>query len=1008
MAEVKIFFGSQTGTAESFAEDLKDEAAKNGLSADVVDLQTFTPQGFAACPIVVLVVATYGEGEPTDNAVQFHKWASDPRNNGALVGQRFTVMGLGDMNYSKFNNMGNMTDQNLERLGAKRIYQRGMGDDSQDIQEDFANWKDGGLWDALKEAVAEVKAEGRKFGAAVQATDASVDAGPTLPQELSVFLFFAQEEADGAAKDVCDAFQAQCKGKPLKISAVQALSDRKSVDAVRKMPRQAVAVVFTDCTSEAMCSAGRKLVRNMSLELDTNSLAEKNLRVVAVTVASSKCSNSAASLRSAIEQQGAAITKAFDRAGVKPLEVSLPSYVDAGVEDVQSVVSKVAEGLVAAFQARTKDVAVPNGHTTASQPGAAAQPPALQSRILFAGDEAQEAAEALSKVWPSAAVQDASLTSLAAAAQKRQQVVLAVECAADGSLSDAGRGLAAQLGAAPPAIKAQLKALRLFVLAVAATDYGNAGERASANAALAELTRAAEPLAQALVKAGATCLGSNSVDLQSTSSDQLAELAQKLAAGFAVNGSAAPAAPALPTGTTTGMPKLVLAAPGVTLPAEPAGEATDVLARFYFEAEKAKVLKAKELRQQPKPDEGLSTVEVEIEAVGTLKGYSAGGTFSLLPESDPADVAAVLPLLGLTQADLGRQITFVAAEGAGIPVKRPFPTPCTVGEALSRYCDLSRAPNKRMLQALQPKLLNDAAKECVSKLVADAEALKQLQAAPLCCRMHEFWSLLGVTSGIDLGDFLLYCPRQKAREYTIASSPTATPDRITLCVSLTSHQPPAFTDVVEQLVKSGHLPPKASVSTRDRFFGACSRWLTKYLKPGHVVLAKQRPSSFKLPEKDVPLVMVGAGAGVAPFRGFWEEIRRSSRTAPASLFFGCRHPEQDWLFKDEMNGAVRLAASGCAALARVQVGPKRPLTCLFTAFSRPGDGKESKYVQDLVKAQSSSIQHWVDKMDGCVLICGSVGMGNGVFDALAETLPGGKEAVEKCRQEGKIIAELWG
>jgi len=188
----------------------------------------------------------------------------------------------------------------------------------------------------------------------------------------------------------------------------------------------------------------------------------------------------------------------------------------------------------------------------------------------------------------------------------------------------------------------------------------------------------------------------------------------------------------------------------------------------------------------------------------------------------------------------------------------------------------------------------------------------------------------------------------------------------------------------------------------------CSGWLTGRLKAGDVMLAKQRPSALRLPEKDIPIIMVGSGAGIAPFRGFWEELRRGARTAPAALFFGCRHPDQDWLFREEMNGAVKLAASGCSALAKMQVGPKRPLTCLFTAFSRPGEGKEKKYVQDQVKAQAQCVKHWIEKMSGAVFICGSTGMGNGVLEALAGMLEGGTETVEGLRKEGRIVAEMWG
>jgi len=274
--------------------------------------------------------------------------------------------------------------------------------------------------------------------------------------------------------------------------------------------------------------------------------------------------------------------------------------------------------------------------------------------------------------------------------------------------------------------------------------------------------------------------------------------------------------------------------------------------------------------------------------------------------------------------------------------------------------------------------------------------------------MHEFWSMLGVKK-ISPVDFLLSCPRQKPREFTIASSPKASPQRITLCVSLTSHELPNMEAACKQLVDAGCLPAsvKELLAGRSRFFGTCSRWLTGRIKSGDTVLAKQRPSPLHLPEKDVPVIMIGSGAGVAPFRGFWEELRRSSQTAPAALFFGCRNADQDWLFREEMSGAVKLTA-GCGALARMQVGPKRPLTCLFTAFSRPGEGKTGKYVQEDVKAQATSVKHWVEKMSGCVYICGSTAMGNGVLEALAGSLEGGRDAVDALRKEGRIVAEMWG
>jgi sulfite reductase alpha subunit-like flavoprotein len=771
----------------------------------------------------------------------------------------------------------------------------------------------------------------------------------------------------------------------------------------------------------------------MKLELDPNSLASKSIQFALLTVATSKCNNSASALRESIKQTAAPLCQAFLRVGAKPVDASILSYLDAGVENVEQKAAEFISALkrfvdAAVVAAAPAVLPAVSQASSAAVTTATAQPttvPACATRFLWTGDEAREAADALVGLWAGATCdQLSSLKTLTGAAQKREQVVLAVECA-EGNLSDDAMGLLSMLRAMPLPLQAQLRQLRFAMLVVAATDTGNAGERASTNSTRGELTQVVAPIEQALVRFGGKCVASCTVDLQDTDGGKLEETITALQGGF-TDGAPKPVV----TATTTvpspvplpsldavstaprayGTPLLKIAAVGELLPAESGGEGSDVLARFYFEADKAKVLKVRELRQQPNAEGGLATAEVEMEAIGGLKGYGLGGTLSLVPENDPDDVTAMLPLLGLTPSDLDRSITFTAAEGNNMKAKQPFPTPCTLRTALLCYCDLGKPPNKKMLQALQPKLQGDA-HSCVERLLANAEALKLLHSPALCCRMHEFWALLGIAPGsISANDFFLTCPRQKPREFTIASSPRATPDRIALCVSVTSQQVPEAHDTVRKLCECGCFPKEAALrDNRDRFFGICSRWLTSQLKVGDTVLAKHRPSPLHLPEKDVPVIMVGAGAGVAPFRGFWEELRISKQlTAPVALFFGCRHPEQDWLFKEEMTAAVKLAAPGSVALARMQRGPKRPLEHLYTAFSRPGEGQQGKYVQNEMRAQGKTLKIWIEKCHGAVFICGSSAMGNGVLEVLSEILDGGREAVEALRKENRIVAEMWG
>eukprot|EP00929_Paragymnodinium_shiwhaense_P000214 TRINITY_DN100463_c0_g1_i1.p1 TRINITY_DN100463_c0_g1~~TRINITY_DN100463_c0_g1_i1.p1 ORF type:complete len:1011 (-),score=266.50 TRINITY_DN100463_c0_g1_i1:255-3287(-) len=1006
---VHIFFGSETGTAECFAQELVDEAPQHGIDAHLVDLGGFTPQAFQACRIAVIVTSTYGDGEPPSNAAKFHKWASHPENNGKLAGQRFCVMGLGDMNYSRFNNMGMLTDENLDRLGSKRIYKRGVGDDSQDIAADFKNWKEGGFWAALKKAIKEAMAEA-PAEAANGVTNGAAQQELTMELPVEYHVFYAHDENNGAARDVCEELTEQMTGKGYTVQHVQSLQDRKAVDFVKKMPKRSLVVVVADSGPDGLCDAGQKLVRKMALDLDPHSHADKEQKFALLAVAASKkAGTSAASMKQGVESAIQPICGAFLRVGITKADEAVPAYIDADLEIVPDVVELFIDGLGRAAKGmRPQPKAAVNGVKAAPT-----SPPAL---IFTTGEESKEAAEALGSSFENrdaATIKDASLQVLAGAAKLKGDVIIAVECAADGSLADGSRGLVAQLRGTPMALKMQFRQLKYAMVAIAATDYGNAGERASASGAKAEITRAADAIVQALAAVGATCVVKEALDLQDATPESLKTLAATLAAGF--SGKPAPAsegAPAMLAPASAGQfgtPCVKTAMTVAGLPSEIPGEASDVLARFYFEATRTKIAKCKELRQQPDNAQGLSTVEVEIEAVESLASYSLGGTFSLLPLNDPAHVKAILPILGLREADLDKGMTFGVNGGA--KVKKPFPTPCTIRDALTNFCDLGKAPTKKMLQSLRDTIKDEVAKERLSKLLGDTEALDLLKAASLCLRMHEFFHLVGVSS-LDLCDFLIHCPRQKHREFTIASSPKASPKRITLCCSLTSHELPDLKPLIDKFQAIGALPPDhvipAELVERGRFFGTASRWLTSSLKAGDVVLARQKPSPFHLPEKDVPVIMIGSGAGVAPFRGFWEELKRQQRNAPAALFFGCRHPDKDWLFKEEMNGAVKLRMAGCAALQRVQAGPKRPLQALFTAFSRPEGDKKGEYVQDQVRAQAQSVKHWIENMAGFVFICGSSAMGHGVLDALADMLEGGREKVDQFRKDGRIVAEMWG
>ncbi|KAI1142374.1 NADPH-cytochrome P450 reductase [Hypoxylon sp. FL0543] len=156
-----IFYGSQTGTAEDYASRLaKEGKSRFGLETMVADLEDYDYDNLDAIPsdkVVMFVLATYGEGEPTDNAVDFYEFitgddvafsqSADP----PLGNLNYVAFGLGNNTYEHYNSMVRNVNKALEKLGAHRIGEAGEGDDGAGtMEEDFLAWKDP-MWAALAE-----------------------------------------------------------------------------------------------------------------------------------------------------------------------------------------------------------------------------------------------------------------------------------------------------------------------------------------------------------------------------------------------------------------------------------------------------------------------------------------------------------------------------------------------------------------------------------------------------------------------------------------------------------------------------------------------------------------------------------------------------------------------------------------------------------------------------------------------------------------------------------------
>lgn len=159
-----VFYGSQTGTAEDYASRISKEGhSRFGLKTMVADLEDYDFDNLDTFPddkLAVFVLATYGEGEPTDNAVEFYEFIGSEdisfsegvgADDKPLANLKYVAFGLGNNTYEHYNSMVRNVDKYLTKLGATRLGAAGEGDDGAGtMEEDFLAWKEP-MWAAVSE-----------------------------------------------------------------------------------------------------------------------------------------------------------------------------------------------------------------------------------------------------------------------------------------------------------------------------------------------------------------------------------------------------------------------------------------------------------------------------------------------------------------------------------------------------------------------------------------------------------------------------------------------------------------------------------------------------------------------------------------------------------------------------------------------------------------------------------------------------------------------------------------
>ena len=207
-----------------------------------------------------------------------------------------------------------------------------------------------------------------------------------------------------------------------------------------------------------------------------------------------------------------------------------------------------------------------------------------------------------------------------------------------------------------------------------------------------------------------------------------------------------------------------------------------------------------------------------------------------------------------------------------------------------------------------------------------------------------------------------------ARLYSIASSLEANPEEVHLTVGVVRY----------------------AAHGRDRQ-GVCSIQCAEHLEPGDTLpIYIHKNDNFRLPaNSETPIIMIGPGTGIAPFRSFIEERSEAGAEGKSWLFFGDQHYVTDFYYQTEWQNYVKDGA----------------LTRLDVAFSRDTD--EKVYVQHRMKQASTELYRWIE--EGAVIyVCGDEqNMAKDVHATLLEILQqeGGKSLEEAEQFITRLIQE---
>ncbi|MEH0841192.1 cytochrome P450 [Micromonospora sp. CPCC 205711] len=315
-------------------------------------------------------------------------------------------------------------------------------------------------------------------------------------------------------------------------------------------------------------------------------------------------------------------------------------------------------------------------------------------------------------------------------------------------------------------------------------------------------------------------------------------------------------------------------------------------------------------------------------------GYETGNHLAVFGKNDPELVTRALRLLRVPRDQVVRLRRADASSGAHLPIDQPV----TAELLLTEFVELQEVASRTHLRALAEHTQCPWTTGQLQGYFDDTDEARRRYQDEILAKRVSVLTLLERFPAVELplAAFLELAGPIRPRFYSISSAAMVEPNRPRLTVGL-----------LEGPALSGD----------GEYRGLASQYLAR-LRPGDVFFGYVRvPAPPFHPPADpaTPMILVGPGTGFAPLRGFLEE--RAAQQASgvevglSKVFYGCRHPEHDWFYRDEMQSWEQ------AGIAEVHL-----------AFSTV-PGHPHKYVQDAITADGDAI--WDAIENGAhIYVCG--------------------------------------